>query len=671
MAKDYLYNLPSFEDEMTPDPQPASGGSTQNSPAPARSPSDFYSLPSYLPPSPPEPPINIEPVPTGTTVRSGVFKSPRYTPNQTGWQLDGEGNSEFNKMLIRNTFITVPINASIQDAINIMAAQGGGEVRLGSGTYYPTGDINIPSNVALIGVGSNSIIDFQNQAYGIKSVGTDTYNTGTVAVNNGSSTVTGTGTTWTTAMEGRNILIGELWYYILTVNSTTSITLEGTFQTASVTGQAYTIATTVDIPLLKNFLVQNSSTALVKAQYVNGLTIDSVIMFNGAVGLDGDDSAFINIWSVSVIDCDEGMNFNNFSYGTYWNNNIENSTNNGFTGNTISNWGFEIFTIRNNGGDGMNFSNCTNNGLEDFTCSENGGDGIELLAGNSKLTFDDGTINNNGGDGVKLTATSDSSQFMALDLSGNGGYGMNIAASSCDGNIIVANNFSGNATAAASDSGTGTVIRSNYGLSDNTPPYFNIQFPFMVSAAINWIVSSSDITIPDGGAMASFGGTGADELHLEEPLYTAAGSLARFNSTNILILDWWAKLPTSPTGDINMGFGTEALSFQGVYNDTSGNGAKVAFALSGTTLYAVIAEEGIGATTTDITSGITVTNWNNYRIELDLSNEAKFYVNGSLKATLSGANLEVDNMPIWLGFGRSNTAAFIVTAPTLSMQMNP
>jgi len=219
--------------------------------------------------------------------------------------------------------------------------------------------------------------------------------------------------------------------------------------------------------------------------------------------------------------------------------------------------------------------------------------------------------------------------------------------------------------------------------------YFNIQLPFILwtgdeDGALttpfdNWVRSSAtEVQVAPMGSMTNFTATGTASIALGGS--SLATSLLRknttsaltWNNTNIVILDWWAILSGTNTGDVNMGFGTEALSFTGVYNDTSGNGSKVAFCQKGTgELYATIAEEGVGVTNTDISSGLTLTNWNNYRIELDLSNEAKFYVNGVLKATLSGANLEVDSTDLFIGFGRSDTAIYVVTAPTLSMQMNP
>lgn len=219
--------------------------------------------------------------------------------------------------------------------------------------------------------------------------------------------------------------------------------------------------------------------------------------------------------------------------------------------------------------------------------------------------------------------------------------------------------------------------------------YFNIQLPFLLwTGAVsgdlttsfnNWIRSSTDVSASPMGIMVNFTATGADSIYIggttldTSPIRKNATSALTWADTNTVILDWWAVLPASSTGDIFVGgFGSEALSFQGVWNDTSGNGASVKFAQKSTgELMAVIAEESIGVSSSDISSGLTLTDWNNYRIELQLGTEARFYVNGTLKATLSGANLEVDALDFMIGFGRSNTAIFAVTAPTLSMEMNP
>src|ERR1044072_5958598 len=98
----------------------------------------------HLPPTP-TPSGNISPTPGGSMVQQGVLKSPNFVHNLRGWQVDSEGNAEFNNLQIKNNFITVPLGGDIQSAINTMAEQGGGEVRLGAGTYTLTASLSVPS----------------------------------------------------------------------------------------------------------------------------------------------------------------------------------------------------------------------------------------------------------------------------------------------------------------------------------------------------------------------------------------------------------------------------------------------------------------------------------------------------------------------------------------------
>lgn len=67
------------------------------------------------------------------------------------------------------------------------------------------------------------------------------YSTGTLSVTNGSPTVTGSGTTWTAAMVGRQIRIGTSQYTITARASNTSITIDRNWATDSDSGLSYTI----------------------------------------------------------------------------------------------------------------------------------------------------------------------------------------------------------------------------------------------------------------------------------------------------------------------------------------------------------------------------------------------------------------------------------------------
>jgi len=81
----------------------------------------------------------------------------------------------------------------------------------------------------------------------IKDLVNEDYATGTVTVVTGSRTVTGAGTTFTSAMVGRHINLSGYWYKITGYTSGTVITLEVPFQEGSLSGASFTVG---DIPLL-------------------------------------------------------------------------------------------------------------------------------------------------------------------------------------------------------------------------------------------------------------------------------------------------------------------------------------------------------------------------------------------------------------------------------------
>lgn len=394
-------------------------------------------------------------------VQQGVLKSPNFVHNLRGWQVDSDGNAELNNLQIKNNFITVPLGADIQSAINTMAAQGGGEVRLGAGTYTLTSSLVVPSNVSLVGLGLVTVIDCANDVFQIQVVGSNNYSTGTVAIANDGTTVTGTGTTFTSAMEGQQILLEDFWYTILTFTDATHLQLDRPYMGTTLSGASYMIATTVGTVVLKDFLIQNSTDAGIKFQYANGLTIDGVVSFNCANGLDGDDSSFINLLNGGSDTCTTTMTFNNVYFGTLFNCNYTACTN-GASFVSIRNWCIDVFAFVNISGTAMSFTNCSNNDILDFSIQHITGKGIEFVSGNSDMGVSAGVIKDCTSDGMKLTATSDAIQLGAgLSIHDNGGYGINIAASTCDNNVIDGNYFSTNTSGNVNNLGTGTVKTGN------------------------------------------------------------------------------------------------------------------------------------------------------------------------------------------------------------------
>lgn len=403
-------------------------------------------------------------------VSGAVLKSANFKHLFTGWSIDGFGNVEFNDGLFRGTFIiggaliTISDITQLQAANDSVAALGGGTIALVPDTYFPTSSFTLSSGVTLDMNGAT--IDFGGGAYQFLIQGSNAYSTGTLAVNYGSTSVTGTGTTWTAAMVGQSILIGDYWYTISARASNTSITLSTAYRGLNITGATYVIATTVDgASIVNGTVLNNSSIPLVRFRYCNGFTMDGLSCANAPQAIDGDDSANVNWLNSSMQNCVIGMTYDNVPFGTFNNCiglDITGGTAmalNGVTNAALGSISFQAITGR-----AVTFQNCSNLGFVNYSIIKASSHGVEFISGNSDIDLGEGYFNSCGGDGVKLTASSDRISMSQLSLLNNGGYGINIADSTCDNAAIGLCSFSGNSSGALNDLGTGTAVGINPGL---------------------------------------------------------------------------------------------------------------------------------------------------------------------------------------------------------------
>ena len=83
-----------------------------------------------------------------------------------------------------------------------------------------------------------------------KDLGNDKYTTGTVTLAEGDATVTGAGTTFTTAMVGRYFKgdTDGVWYRIASYTSATALELENVYEGTAGAGLSYTIAEVWNLP---------------------------------------------------------------------------------------------------------------------------------------------------------------------------------------------------------------------------------------------------------------------------------------------------------------------------------------------------------------------------------------------------------------------------------------
>lgn len=164
----------------------------------------------------------------------------------------------------------------------------------------------------------------------------------------------------------------------------------------------------------------------------------------------------------------------------------------------------------------------------------------------------------------------------------------------------------------------------------------------------SYIQSLADLSVNTFGTFTKTGfttqlsdGGASQNLRAVIPHLSDTGNWV-FDDDKNLVVEFWMYI-NSAAGDFLIGVG-DATS--GVYNNTTDR--NVSFAFDGTTPYARTSDPT--ATLTDVSSGITTTNWNKYKIEFDADSEARFYINDTLVAT------HTTNIPI----GSVSAGAFFV-----------
>lgn len=209
--------------------------------------------------------------------------------------------------------------------------------------------------------------------------------------------------------------------------------------------------------------------------------------------------------------------------------------------------------------------------------------------------------------------------------------------------------------------------------------YYNMYLPFILwvgatdnaadTAFDNWLRNdANDVVVCNMGAFARFTSSDAAYLYLgtaNGPFIDNGGNNLEWGDSNVVIMDWWADLVTADD-EVHMGF---VANDSGLTQESTGNNIFVGFMFDGSLLYIKTAN-GSSRTVTEIT-GYTLTQYNNYRVELDLgADSANFYINGTLVGTIS-ATISGTTSPVTVGYGRFDDAVFTVTAPHISLEMNP
>ena len=392
-------------------------------------------------------------------------------------------------------------------------AAGNKMVFIRTGTYNETASVNIPDGGGLIGESKNVIINFTS-GLGIVADGNagTSITTGTIAVSNGTNTVTGTGTSFTSLNPvGTNtyITIDQISYLVSSVASNISLTLSNNYKGRSNSGLSFKaqkmlsginiqnltvlgglgiylratrlslvekISSTIlqclssDNTKISNVDIQNSTGVAFTITDSNSCVLDKCVAANSTgvgINLTGSCSNILMTNCNSTDGNNNGLNITGTS-------SLCNATacvfdNNGGFGinvdNTTNLCTIEGCAVRNNGNSGIQF-NGTNGTIDNCVVDTNASTGV-LLGNNCIVTNSQISNNSTGVD----TQSSTLCIVQGNEISGNTGNGVSVGGNSA---FINSNFIRTNGVGIVVTSSTNHTISSNF-INNNTGNGITIQ----------------------------------------------------------------------------------------------------------------------------------------------------------------------------------------------------
>jgi len=188
------------------------------------------------------------------------------------------------------------------------------------------------------------------------------------------------------------------------------------------------------------------------------------------------------------------------------------------------------------------------------------------------------------------------------------------------------------------------------GEATDTKDYWNFQLPIGLDSigTAGWVNYGAGATSQSYGIGYTRGNNGACGLITNGGFFTS-GSNARlsFDTSKEVIVEFGLGSSRNTTSEGGFGLMEDTAPLSD-YDDQTDDA--VCFTVDGSgNLYAHTADRGTGHTETAIT-GVTLDSLNTYRIEFNPGVDAKFYVNGTLKATIA-TNLPSSAQVMDFGYG--------------------
>lgn len=188
--------------------------------------------------------------------------------------------------------------------------------------------------------------------------------------------------------------------------------------------------------------------------------------------------------------------------------------------------------------------------------------------------------------------------------------------------------------------------------------------PSSATAANGWTLNAVTFSVPEAGGSHTISPTSSANLEMSCGLL---GSGSAANASYATAKSFMFKMAWRLDDTVDrkaIGFCITPANIHTAQTDITNGEAR--FVWNGSTLYAQNAN-GSAATSTDISSGITATQWNTYEIIVTPGTDIKFYVNGTLKATHT-TNLPTSGTPIFAIGTNANGRVHHITEPVFAFQ---
>lgn len=270
-----------------------------------------------------------------------------------------------------------------------------------SGIYIETSNINLPDNFYLVGEDKTSVIvHFYGTNSGfVVDGGNNIENTGTVSILNGSTTVTGTGTSFTNLRNYDYIQLGTSFHHILSIESDTSLTLRNSYRGPNLSGNTFK-ASTYKTGSIQNLSMGFSTGSLITLNKAINVTMKDLGLAMSSNGLFVSDSFQYLLTGSVVHNCGYGINISESSMFSLSNIIVKNSVVNGLLLANSESLLLDSLYVYNSGQDGIKIvSGGKNVEITECISNENNGSGIVSNA-TGNLLLQTCTTSDNGVSGI-------------------------------------------------------------------------------------------------------------------------------------------------------------------------------------------------------------------------------------------------------------------------------